>query len=139
MEPVDSGHPDPMPRLHQHHLDRRGDGSRIDAEGGDLRGEDIVTGPGVDRNAGLPFDIRFHIHPKVTCSIVQNGESVLLRTPRGGGWRFHARGGEISLDESVYLGRHGESRRCEQIVVACKIGAGDNKVNWSLKRIDSGA
>lgn len=111
----------------------------LDAGGGDLRGEDIVTGPGVERNAGLPFDIRFHIHPKVTCSIVQNGESVLLRTPRGGGWRFHARGGEISLDESVYLGRHGESRRCEQIVVACKIGAGDNKVNWSLKRIDSGA
>lgn len=107
----------------------------LDPVGEDLRGEDSLDGPGHTRNQGLAFDIRFHIHPAVTCSIVQNGESVLLRTGRGEGWRFHARGGEISVAESVYLGRRGESRRCSQIVVSGTLSGSETIVNWSIKHI----
>ncbi|MFQ5534384.1 MAG: heparinase II/III family protein [Sphingomonadales bacterium] len=107
----------------------------LDPSGKDVRGEDIVNGPGAERNGGLSFDVRFHLHPTVNSSIVQNGESVLLRLPRGGGWRFHARGGAISVEESIYLGQQGASRRCEQIVVSSRLSGTETAINWSIKQL----
>jgi len=101
--------------------------------GDDLRGEDSVTGPGGRRSRGLPVDLRFHLHPGITCSIVQDGESVLLRSRRGEGWRFLSRGGSVSIDESVYLGHGGNGRRCTQIIVSTKLAEDDLCINWSFK------
>ncbi len=111
----------------------------LDASGDDLRGEDLVMGPGAARSRGLEFDVRFHLHPRVRSSIVQNGQSVLLRLRRGEGWRFEARGGRVSIEESVYLGRRGVSRKCEQIVVSGRLEGGETRINWSFKRVEPGA
>ncbi len=44
------------------------------------------------------------------------GGGILLKLPNGEGWRFRAGGGELSVEESVYLG--GDTvRRTEQLVV----------------------
>ena len=57
------------------------------------------------------------------------------RLSRGAGWTFKVRGGALKLDESLYLGRRGEVRRSEQLVVS---GATDGEkvaVNWSFTRV----
>ncbi len=48
--------------------------------------------------------VRFHLHPRVTASLIQNDTEVLLRLPSAGGWRFVADGQKLSLDETLYCG-----------------------------------
>ena len=100
------------------------------ANGGDLRGEDSLAGAGRRK-----FAVRFHLHPTVTASLAQDGESVLLRLGDGGGWRFRASGGATGLQESVYLGMEGETRRTEQIVVSGAALDGEAQVKWAFTRM----
>ncbi|WP_282604852.1 heparinase II/III family protein [Pelagibius sp. Alg239-R121] len=119
----------------------------LSASGDDLRGEDRFEG-----TVSSPVILRFHLHPDVNASLAASGDNVLLRPSKGAGWQFRARGGDIALEQSVYLGRCGEVRRCEQIVVSCPaaaIGASDDAaaeqeteadepmlvVKWAIKRV----
>ncbi|HTO81836.1 MAG TPA: heparinase II/III family protein [Methylomirabilota bacterium] len=99
------------------------------ANGEDLRGEDRLTGRG-----RKPFAIRFHLHPSVSASMAQNGQAALLRLPSGAGWRLRATGAPVSLEESVYLGRRGESRKTLQVVVSGDKGDEDAVVKWAIAR-----
>ena len=61
---------------------------------------------GIDQlfgRAGQRFDIRFHLHPAVSASIMQNGNSAILKLPKGGGWQFDSVGAELSLEDSIFL------------------------------------
>ncbi|HEU0070786.1 MAG TPA: heparinase II/III family protein [Alphaproteobacteria bacterium] len=123
--------------------------------GDDLRGEDSflpaealkhADGPthdnapfsaaSVKRAAvGLPFSLRFHLHPAVRTSLVQDGSAILLRLP-GSGWRFRAAGAStLTLEESVYMGARGEPRRNEQIVVSGHLAPEGMTVKWALRRV----
>jgi uncharacterized heparinase superfamily protein len=100
----------------------------LGAAGDDLRGEDRLEGAKDGH-----FAIRFHLHPEVQVSLVQSGAAALLRLPKGGGWRFLARGAEMSLEPSIYLGDESQSRRSEQIVLSGRFAA-DTSVSWALRR-----
>ncbi|MEE8271796.1 MAG: heparinase II/III family protein [Alphaproteobacteria bacterium] len=100
--------------------------------GDDLRGEDTLTG-GADR----PFAVRFHLHPSVQASTVQGGAAVLIRLARGAGWRLRASGGEVGLEDSIYVGEGGAVRRTSQVVITGRTGrdaAAPTVVKWALKR-----
>jgi uncharacterized heparinase superfamily protein len=101
----------------------------LSRDGDDLRGEDTLTGP----HTGS-FAVRFHLHPDVQVSVIQNGAAALLRAPSGAAWRFIASGGKIELAETVYLGRRGEPRRSEQIVVSGPVSHGA-AIKWAFRRI----
>ncbi|MDA0785204.1 MAG: heparinase II/III family protein [Proteobacteria bacterium] len=107
--------------------------------GDDIRGEDVLSRAGVASTArpARGFALRFHLHPTVQASLVQNGSAVLLRLPSGIGWRLIAEGGTVSLAESIYLGESEDVRRSEQIVVsgALEAGASAARVKWALKRV----
>ncbi len=108
-------------------------------DGDDIRGEDVLSREGVSGSAkpARGFALRFHLHPGVQASLVQNGSAVLLRLPSGAGWQLIAEGGTLSLAESVYLGDGDEVRRTEQIVVSGVLEAGATaaRVKWALKRV----
>lgn len=96
--------------------------------GEDLRGEDALDGPG-----GHDFAIRFHLHPAVEASLIQNGSTARLLLPSGMGWRLHASGAEISIAESIYLGQ-GEMRRTSQIILSGTTRPDRSVVKWALRR-----
>lgn len=102
------------------------------ADGAWLRGQDVLHGPGV-----YPYSVRFHLHPKVQCSLLQNNQAVLLRTASGQGWKFMADGGKLSLDSSLYCG-DGAPRRTEQIIITARSGA-DVPLQWILQRTEKSA
>jgi uncharacterized heparinase superfamily protein len=116
------GYKAPFGLIHQRRL-------YLSRDGDDLRGEDSLTGPHTGR-----FAVRFHLHPDVQVSVIQNGAAALLRAPSGAAWRFIASGGKVELAETVYLGRRGEPRRSEQIVVSGLISHGA-AIKWALRRI----
>ena len=112
----------------------------VDASGDDIRGEDLVVQEGDGKRPPRGFALRFHLHPSVQASLVQNGSAVLLRPPSGVGWRLMADGGTVSLAESVYLGGGDEVRRSEQIVVSGVFDPPDEdgaiaRVKWALKKV----
>ncbi len=114
----------------------------LSPSGDDLRGEDLLVLPdGVTQVKadvlGKPFTLRFHLHPTVRSSLVQDGAAVLLGLSGGGGWRFRSAGGnhQPKLEESVYLGQRGKPRRNEQIIVTGEIGPEGAMIKWALRRV----
>jgi uncharacterized heparinase superfamily protein len=98
------------------------------AGGEDLRGEDRLEGTG-----GSGFTLRFHLHPEVQANMVQSGEAVLLRLPKGDGWRLRAQGARMHLEESAYLGQAGRMRRSLQVVLTGRVEAPQTTVKWALR------
>jgi uncharacterized heparinase superfamily protein len=121
LEASHDGYREPLGVIHRRRL-------FLGAGGDDLRGEDRLDGAKDGH-----FAIRFHLHPEVQVSLVQSGGAALLRLPKGGGWRFMARGAQMSLEPSVYLGDESQSRRSEQIVLSGQVAA-DTSVSWALRR-----
>ncbi|HTS94510.1 MAG TPA: heparinase II/III family protein [Stellaceae bacterium] len=97
-------------------------------DGDDLRGEDRLTGP-----PGQGFTVRFHLHPQVQASLIQDGSAALLRLPSGAGWRLRAQGAVMSLAESVYLGG-GDVKKTQQIVLQGHVGTQGATVKWAVRR-----
>jgi len=110
----------------------------LSPDGGDLRGEDLFTGP-EGRPVTVPdrrFIVRFHLHPSVKATLAQSGQAVLMRLPSGRGWRLRAAGVGIGLAESIYLGEEGRQRRTEQIVLVGQIPIEGAAVKWALTRME---
>ncbi|MEQ8399092.1 heparinase II/III family protein [Thalassobaculum sp.] len=110
------------------------------AGGDDLRGEDVLTyagGPGARPSEAV---IRFHLHPRVSASIVQSGAAALLRTASGAGWRLRSAGGALQLQDSVYFGDRGTLQRCQQLVLSTPVASvredGALTIKWALRRED---
>ncbi|MGE0251253.1 MAG: heparinase II/III family protein [Dongiaceae bacterium] len=99
----------------------------LNGDGDDLRGEDKLEGQGMREIA-----LRFHLHPKVQATLTAN--SVLLKLPSQLGWRFKAQGGEIVLEDSVYLGSRGLMRRTQQIVLYAPVRGQGLSLQWALQR-----
>jgi uncharacterized heparinase superfamily protein len=104
----------------------------LDAEGEDLRGEDTLLAKAA-RDQPPRFAIRFHLHPRVQVALNQQG-GALLRLPSGQGWRFRSAGGQLDLADSIYLGRRGEMRRSQQLVLRGQAEASETIVKWALQR-----
>jgi uncharacterized heparinase superfamily protein len=108
----------------------------VDAEAGELRGEDRFVPVTPDRPDGrrfVPFMVRFHIHPDVQVSRAQDRRSVLLRPhPADGGWWLRNDAIEVEIEPSVHF-QQGQPRRTNQIVlrgqVRLETGA---RVRWKL-------
>jgi uncharacterized heparinase superfamily protein len=95
--------------------------------GEDIRGEDVI-----EAATGQPYTVRFHLHPSVIASVQQDGEAVLLRLPSGG-WRLHAKGARMTLEESAYLGGPAP-RRCEQVVLT-GFADGAQHAKWAITKV----
>jgi len=106
----------------------------LSADGQRLRGEDRLIGPGGER-----FAVRFHLHPGVPAASVEDGSVALLRLPSGTGWRLSATGGVVAVTDSVYLGRPGEMRRGQQVVVSGGLNGEETVIAWELAAIPAKA
>jgi uncharacterized heparinase superfamily protein len=112
---------------------------RLSPDGGRLDGEDIFTArsghdfpPGAEDN----YVIRFHLHPAVKASRVNDGRTVLLILPGRESWLFTAPNMHVELEESIFLSASEGPRRTSQIVIA------DNartiaRVVWTFARADA--
>jgi uncharacterized heparinase superfamily protein len=98
------------------------------ADGEDLRGEDKLTG-----RAGARFTVRFHLHPTVEASLIEDGGGARLRLASGAVWRLRAAGAELGLGESIYLGT-GELQKTQQIVLSGTTGPSGATVRWAIRR-----
>lgn len=103
-------------------------------KGHDLRGEDTLECTIGKQIKPHDFTIRFHIHPRITTSLIQNGREALLRLPSGVGWRFHHHGGSLSLEDSVVWGEGSAPRKTRQLIITGQATENQTQIKWALQR-----
>ena len=64
--------------------------------------------------------VRFHLHPSLKASLVQNGRVVMLVLPNREVWQFEAQDCAAKLEESIYFAATGNRAPTVQIVLALK-------------------
>ena len=113
-----------------------------------LTGEDALVALGADgerlfdlafvrsKSAGIPFTVRFHLHPDVDAKLDMGGAAVSLALKSGELWIFRAEGDAVlSLDPSVYLEKSRLSPRAtKQVVLTGRAMDYATKVSWSLAK-----
>ncbi|EAR52837.1 hypothetical protein OG2516_10256 [Oceanicola granulosus HTCC2516] len=86
--------------------------------------------------AGVPFKVRFHLHPEVDAEVDLGGTAISLALKSGEIWIFRHDGtAELALEPSVYLekGRL-KPRPTRQVVLSGRALAYATRVRWSLAK-----
>jgi len=117
----------------------------LDADGGDLRGEDTLAlakggGRTLERSRarrkspdGPHFAIRFHLHPDV--AVTMEGGKALLTLANGEMWQMMQSGGKLLVEDSVYIPGPVAPMGCKQIVIESALRDTEGQVRWALKRL----
>lgn len=118
---------------------------QLSADGRSLEGKDLLTTLGAkdetafeqaQTSGGLPYAIRFHLHPDVTPAIDAAGTTVSLTLKSGEVWQLRHDGkANLALTPSVYL----QNRRLkpiptQQVVLSGRTIAYATRVRWSLAK-----
>jgi uncharacterized heparinase superfamily protein len=85
---------------------------------------------------GVPYDIRFHLHPDVEASLDMGGSAVSLMLRSGEIWIFRADGSAaLALHPSVYLEKTRlKPRAARQIVLSGRAVGYATRIRWSLAK-----
>lgn len=113
----------------------------LGTDGRDVRGEDSLL-PAAKRGgkgAAVPFAVRFHLHPAVEATPTADGAGALLRTRSGTVWQFRARGGTLTLEESIWVDGKGIPRETQQLVLTGDALSGGSSVSWLFHRAHKGS
>jgi uncharacterized heparinase superfamily protein len=98
--------------IHRRVLTMAPDGSR-------LEGEDMLApAPGGRIKGGqIRYALRFHLHPSVKASRLDDAHAVMLVLPNREVWTFEAADDRVELEDSVFLAGNDGPRRSAQIVI----------------------
>jgi uncharacterized heparinase superfamily protein len=86
--------------------------------------------------SGIPFDVRFHLHPEVDATLHLGGAAISVALKSGEIWVFRHDGRfNLSLEPSVYLetGRL-KPRAAQQIVLSGRAVEYATRIRWSLSK-----
>ena len=71
--------------------------------GNSLRGKDTLSYTGAPGEIPTEAITRFHLHPLVSAAKIKQNQVLLKIHNQKTGWVFKCRGGEVFLDQSVYM------------------------------------
>jgi uncharacterized heparinase superfamily protein len=101
---------------------------KLSANGEELAGREELIGA-----AGRSFALRWHLHPASLASLAHGGQTALVRSASGAGWRLRVEGAELSLEAGVYCGS-GAPRRSLQVKASGATRGGETVILWSFAR-----
>lgn len=102
---------------------------RLMEQGDVLCGEDQLTG-----KSGVPFTVRFHLHPDIRVELSEGGDEIFLNARSGMTWMFRAAGAKMALEESIYAGKGDSPRPSLQIVLTGQTTGPATTLGWELRR-----
>lgn len=106
----------------------------LSGDGREVRGEDSLLPQGRRRRTGAtPFAIRFHLGQGVEAAPTADGQAALLRLPTGALWQFRAKGGGLSIEDSLWIDADGRPIGTQQLVVTGAAEAGGSAASWLFK------
>ncbi|MEC7207463.1 MAG: heparinase II/III family protein [Pseudomonadota bacterium] len=105
--------------------------------GNSLRGKDTLSYTGAPGEIPTEAITRFHLHPLVSAAKIKQNQVLLKIHNQKTGWVFKCRGGEVFLEQSVFM--DGTSRlSCQQIVIRTPAHHiqvnGTADISWAFNR-----
>ena len=113
--------------VHQRRLKLKSDGS-------ELEGDDVLIPEGRRRRAGTGYAVRFHLHPAVEVTSTADGQGAILRIRGGSAWQFRCRGGQLAIEDSLWLDGSARPHASQQLVITGDTPAEGITISWALKR-----
>lgn len=104
-------------------------------DGKELRGADqlIAKGRKKIRESG-PYSVRFHLAPGVEATITADGMGAILRSKGAPPWNFRCRGGNLTVEESLWINGRGQALRTSQLVIVGEVSALGGEIGWQFRR-----
>lgn len=107
----------------------------LSSDGGQLGGEDRLIATGRKRRTeAVPFAVRFHLAPQVEVTTTADGQGALLRLRGGAVWQFRCRGGQLSVEDSLWIDGEARPHETLQLAVAGESPAEGMTISWEFKR-----
>ena len=104
-------------------------------DGKELRGSDQLQAKGRRKiRESAPYAARFHLAPGVEATITANGMGAILRSKGAPPWNFRCRGGNLTLEESVWIDGRGQPHRTMQLVIVGDVSALGGEIGWQFRR-----
>jgi uncharacterized heparinase superfamily protein len=104
-------------------------------DGKELRGADQLIAKGRKRiRDSVAYAARFHLAPGVEATVTADGMGAILRSRGAPPWNFRCRGGNLGLEESLWIDGRGIPQRTIQLVVSGEVSALGGEIGWQLRR-----
>jgi uncharacterized heparinase superfamily protein len=104
-------------------------------DGKELRGADqlMPRGRRKIRESAL-YAVRFHLAPGIEATITADGMGAILRSKGAPPWNFRCRGGNLTLEESLWVDGRGRAHRTIQLAVVGEVSALGGEIGWQFRR-----
>jgi uncharacterized heparinase superfamily protein len=107
----------------------------LNADGRELQGEDSLIPQGRKRRSEpTPVTVRFHLAPAVEVTSTADGQGALLRIRGGGVWQFRCRGGQLGIEDSLWLDGDSQPHGTLQLVLSGETPPDGMSLSWTFKR-----
>ena len=104
-------------------------------DGKELRGADQLQPKGRRKvRESAPYAVRFHLAPGVEATVTADGMGAILRARGAPPWNFRCRGGNLTLEESLWIDGHGRPQRTIQLAIVGEVSALGGEIGWQFRR-----
>jgi uncharacterized heparinase superfamily protein len=104
-------------------------------DGKELRGADQLMPRGRKKiRESAPYAVRFHLAPGIEATITADGMGAILRSKGAPPWNFRCRGGNLTLEESLWVDGRGRAHRTIQLAVVGEVSAMGGEIGWQFRR-----
>jgi len=104
-------------------------------DGKELRGADQLMSRGRKKiRDAAAYAVRFHLAPGVEATITADGMGAILRSKGAPPWNFRCRGGNLALEESIWIDGRGQPHAVMQLVIAGEVSALGGDIGWTFRR-----
>jgi uncharacterized heparinase superfamily protein len=104
-------------------------------DGKELRGSDQLMPKGRKKiRESAPYAVRFHLAPQVEATITADGMGAILRSKGAPPWNFRCRGGNLTVEESLWTDGRGRAQRTIQLAVVGEVSALGGEIGWQFRR-----
>jgi len=104
-------------------------------DGKEMRGADQLVARGRRKiRESVPYAVRFHLAPGVEVTTTADGMGAILRSRDAPPWNFRCRGGNLTVEESLWIDGRGAPQNATQIVVVGEISGLGGDIGWQFRR-----
>jgi uncharacterized heparinase superfamily protein len=104
-------------------------------DGKELRGADQLIAKGRKKiKESAPYAVRFHLAPGIEATITADGMGAILRSRGAPPWNFRCRGGNLTIEESLWIDGRGQPHPVTQLAVVGEVSALGGEIGWQFRR-----
>jgi uncharacterized heparinase superfamily protein len=104
-------------------------------DGKELRGADQLIAKGRRKiRESAAYAVRFHLAPGVEATITADGMGAILRSKGAPPWNFRCRGGNLAIEESLWIDGRGQPHHTSQLVIVGEVSALGGEIGWQFRR-----